>query len=385
VTSTVRARPAATAETAMVGSPADDLDTPAVTVDLDRLEANLSAMAGRASRAGVRLRPHAKTHKTAWIAGEQIRHGAGGLTVAKLGEAETFVDAGVGDVLIAYPIVGDQKLARLRELALRARIIANLDDVAVAEGLSRIAQTLPKPLEVMVEVDCGQHRCGRLPGKPSADVAGQVARLPGLRLLGLLTHAGHSYRAKSPEERESVAFDEARALVETADVLAGRGVSVSELSVGSTPTAASLEAVKARFGAITEIRPGTYVFNDANQIALAVAEEDDCALRVAVTVVSRPAPDRMVVDAGTKTMGADPGLGGGFGRVAGQPDHVIEAMTEEHAVIRVPPSAPWRIGDRLAIIPNHACPVANLADVLIGTRGGRVEREIKVDARGRNR
>jgi len=368
-----------------IGTAVDELDTPAVIVDLDRLEANLSEMATRASRAGVRLRPHAKTHKSAWIAAEQLRHGASGLTVAKLGEAEAFVDSGATDVLIAYPIVGDGKLGRLRELALRARVIANLDDVTVAEGLSRMARTLPKPLEVMVEVDSGLHRCGRAPGEPSAATALEVARLPGLTLLGLLTHAGHSYRAKSPEERDAVALDEARALVDTGHALANHGVEVAEMSVGSTPTAASLGAVKAAYPAITEIRPGTYVFNDVNQISLGVAEEADCALRVVVTVISRPAGDGVVVDAGSKTLAADAGPQAGFGRVVGQPEFVVEKLSEEHGVVAIPPSARVRIGDRLEIIPNHACPVPNLADWILGLRDGRVEREIRIEARGRNR
>jgi D-serine deaminase-like pyridoxal phosphate-dependent protein len=368
-----------------IGMGVDQLDTPAVVVDLDRLEANLSRMAECASRAGVRLRPHAKTHKSAWIASEQLRHGAGGLTVAKLGEAEAFIDAGATDILIAYPIVGEQKLARLHELALRARVIANLDDVAVAEGLSRMARSLPKPLEVMVEVDSGLHRVGKPPGAPSAAIAREVARLPGLTLLGLLTHAGHSYLAKSAEERESIALDEARALVDTAEVLEADGLHVREMSVGSTPTSASLERVKAAYPAITEIRPGTYVFNDVNQLSLGVATEEDCALRIVVTVISRPAADRMVVDAGSKTFAADAGLTGGFGRVVGHPEFVVERLSEEHAVVVIPPSATCRIGDRLEIIPNHACPVPNLADSIVGVRAGRVEWLIRIDARGRNR
>ena len=368
-----------------VGTGVADLDTPAVLVELDRLEANLADTADRAKRVGVRLRPHAKTHKTAWIATEQLRHGAVGLTVAKLGEAEAFVEAGVTDILIAYPIVGEEKLARLRALAQRVRIITTLDDPVVADGLSRMASSLTTPLDVLVEVDSGLQRVGLAPGQESAALALAVSGLPGLRLRGLLTHAGHAYRARSPEEREQIAMGEAAALVQTAELLADHGIDASELSLGSTPTLASIEAVKAAYPAITEIRPGTYAFNDANLIALGVATEANCALSVLVTVVSRPAADRMVVDAGSKTLAADPGRAGGFGRVVNHPDHLIETLSEEHAVIRLPPDADWRIGDRLEVIPNHACPVPNLADTLLGVRHGQVEREIRVDARGRNR
>jgi D-serine deaminase-like pyridoxal phosphate-dependent protein len=380
---TVTGTRAATAS--RVGANVGDLDTPAVLVHLDRLDANLGDMADRAKRAGVRLRPHAKTHKSAWIAAEQLRRGAAGLTVAKLGEAEAFVEAGVKDILIAYPIVGEAKLARLRALAQQGRIITTLDDPVVADGLSRMARSLTTPLEVMVEVDSGLHRVGRAPGEESAALALAVARLPGLRFLGLLTHAGHAYRAGSPGEREQIAMGEADALVKTAELLADGGVDPIELSLGSTPTLASIEAVKAAYPAITEIRPGTYVFNDGNLIALGVATEAECALSVLVTVVSRPAADRMVVDAGSKTLAADAGRADGFGRVVKHPDHLVETLSEEHAVIRLPQGAEWRIGDRLEIIPNHACPVPNLADTILGVRDGHVEREIKVDARGRNR
>jgi len=259
------------------------------------------------------------------------------------------------------------------------------DDPVVADGLSRMASSLTTPLDVLVEVDSGLQRVGLAPGEESAALALAVAGLPGLRLRGLLTHAGHAYRARSPEEREQIAMGEAAALVQTAELLADHGIDASELSLGSTPTLASIEAVKAAYPAITEIRPGTYAFNDANLIALGVATEANCALSVLVTVVSRPAADRMVVDAGSKTLAADPGRAGGFGRVVNHPDHLIETLSEEHAVIRLPPDADWRIGDRLEVIPNHACPVPNLADTLLGVRHGQVEREIRVDARGRNR
>ena len=363
----------------------DELDTPAVLVDLEALERNLAEMAARAARAGVRLRPHAKTHKTTWIAREQIRHGAAGLTLAKLGEAEVMADAGIDDILVAYPIVGEAKLARLRQLATRVRVIVALDDVATAANLAAVGRSLPRPLEVYVEVDSGLHRCGRPPGSESAELAERVARLPGLRLLGLMTHAGHASRVPDVEGRRAVALEEARALVETAALLADRGIEVEELSVGSTPTAAHVAEVRATYPRITEIRPGTYVFYDANQVALGTASVADCALRVLVTIVSRPAPDRAVADAGTKTLAADLGIAGGFGLVRGHPEVRVEALTEEHAVIRIPPETPGRIGDRIEIVPNHACIVPSLADRLIGIRGDRVERAIPVEARGRNR
>jgi D-serine deaminase-like pyridoxal phosphate-dependent protein len=365
--------------------PYPELDTPAVLVDLTALETNLRRMAERARTAGVRLRPHAKTHKSTWIARRQLANGAGGLSVAKLGEAEIFADDGVTDILIAYPIVGKAKLDRLRTLAERVRVILALDDLVVARDLSSLGLAMGRTLEVMVEVDSGLHRCGRPPGSASASLAAAVARLRGLRLIGLLAHAGHAYRAGSAEEREQIALEEARALVDTAAALRRRGIELSELSVGSTPTAASIDLVTATYPSITEMRPGTYVFNDVNQLVLGVAREKDCALRVLTTVVSRPARERMVIDAGSKTLAADAGLDGGYGRVVGHPDLVITSLSEEHGVVSVPARSRWRIGDRLEIIPNHACPVPNLAVALVGVRDGTVTRTIRVNARGKNR
>ncbi|MGH2382784.1 MAG: alanine racemase [Candidatus Limnocylindria bacterium] len=360
-----------------------ELDTPAVLVDLAVLEANLRRMADRAINAHVRLRPHAKTHKSVWIAARQTAHGAKGFTVATLGEAEVLADGGVSDILIAYPIVGESKLERLRALAQRLRIIVALDDIRVARDLSRLGRTLDRPVEVMIEVDSGLHRCGRPPGIESADLAEAVARLPGLQLLGLLTHAGHAYRARTSAEREQIALDEARALVETADVLEQRRMPTPELSVGSTPTAASIDVVTRAFPSITEMRPGTYVFNDVNQLVMGVAKEPDCALRVLTSVISRPAMDRMVIDAGTKTLAADSALGGGFGRVAGHPELSIETLSEEHGVVRIPHSSTWKIGERLEVIPNHACVVPNLTDQMFGIQHGGVSRTIAVEARSR--
>ena len=231
----------------MLGKSIDDLDTPAVLVDLDRLEANLVGMADRARAAGVRLRPHTKTHKSAWIAAEQLRHGASGLTAAKLGEAEVMADAGCDDLLIAYPIVGGAKLERLAALAARVRVAVSIDDIAVAEGLSRIGRRLRQPLDVFVEVDSGQHRCGRAPGADSADLAERIAASDGLRLAGLMTHAGHSYGAESVDDRRRIALDEARAVVETAWILEQRGVTGLELSIGSTPSVVHLAEVTAAY------------------------------------------------------------------------------------------------------------------------------------------
>lgn len=181
-----------------MGATLAELETPALLVDLDALEANLAEMAAVAARAGVRLRPHTKTHKSPEIAHMQVAAGAAGITCAKLGEAEVMADAGLDDLLIAYPLVGDDKLRRLAALLERARVRVTLDSVEVAEGLGRLGRELGRDVEVLVEVDTGLHRLGRPPGPPTADLVGRVARVPGVQLAGLLTHAGHAYRAPRP-------------------------------------------------------------------------------------------------------------------------------------------------------------------------------------------
>ncbi|MFF5205731.1 alanine racemase [Streptosporangium sp. NPDC000396] len=336
-------------------------DTPALVVDLDIVEANIAEMAAVAERHAVRLRPHAKAHKMPDLARLQLDAGAAGITCAKLGEAEVMADAGFDDILLAYPVVGPLKLDRLRALRERARVRVSLDSVEVAEGLSALGG-----IEVLVEVDTGLGRLGRPPGEPTARLVRDIARIPGIEVVGLLTHAGHSYRAADPR---AAAVHEVSSLVETAGLC--RDLGLREISVGSTPTARHAAAVPG----VTEIRPGAYVFNDGMTIRAGAATEDTVAARVVTTVVARPAPDRFVVDAGSKTLGAGEGTA-----VAGRPDLTLAFLSDEHGV--------WygegpQIGDRLELIPFHICPVVNLFDVAAGTRGGEVVQELPIAARGR--
>ncbi|MEV5709637.1 alanine racemase [Actinoallomurus sp. NPDC052274] len=353
--------------------PYETIDTPALIVDLDRVRANVEEMAAVAARHGVALRPHVKTHKMPELATAQLAAGAAGITCAKLGEAEVMADAGCADILLAYPLWGEPKLERLRALRERARVRVSLDSVEVAEQLGRVAGRAP--IEVFVEVDTGLGRLGRPPGRPTAELAGAIEKVPGVRVAGLLTHAGHAYRTTTSEELRRVAEREVTDLVETAG-LCGGGL---EISVGSTPTARHAAAVPG----VTEIRPGTYVFNDATMIRLGVATEATAAARILATVVARPASDRFVVDAGTKCLAAD-------GRpedivVAGRPELGMRFLSEEHGVGRCPADGGPEIGERLELIPNHVCPVSNLFDHAHGVRGGAPAGELAVAARGRVR
>ena len=337
---------------------AADLETPVAVRDDDALERNLRSMAAVAARARVRLRPHAKTHKSPAVGRRQLEHGATGLTVATLQEAEVFADAGIGDLLIAHPPVGRAKLARLSHLAAQVeRLAVCLDDVELAEAV-------PPGVEILWEVDTGLHRVETPAGEATVNaVRGLVAAIGQERFRGLLTHGGHAYRATSEAERRTAAAEESQGLAATAEQLRATGIEVREVSVGSTPTA----GFAPEFEGVTEIRPGTYAYGDAGQVALGSQALEDCALAVIGTVVSAPAADRCVVDTGSKSISADrtvPILEG-FGIVLGHPGLAVARLSEEHTVLTAAEGTGLEVGDRVAIIPCHACTTVNLHPYLL--------------------
>jgi len=354
------------------------LDTPAVLVDLDRLEVNLRELAAATASAGVAMRPHVKTHKIPWIAHRQLELGAVGITCATLREAEVMTGAGLDDVLLHYPVVGAAKLRRLAALRDRARVRLVIDSVEVARGLATIASPAD-PIEVLLDVDTGHHRLGRAPGAPTRDLARAVQAVAGVRVIGVSSHAGHAYAARGPADLAACARAEVEALRETAALLEQDGVPAPAVSIGSTPSVRAALAVPG----VTEARPGTYAFNDAAMIRAGVATEETCAVTVAATVVSRPAPDRCVIDAGSKALSSD-GVGTpDWIRVLGRPDVHPAFLSEEHGVLTVDPGgrAP-AVGDVLLVVPSHVCPVLNLADTVTVLAGGTVVGTLDVEARG---
>jgi D-serine deaminase-like pyridoxal phosphate-dependent protein len=360
-----------------------DLDTPALVIDLDRVEANITEMAQRSRAAGVRLRPHTKTHKMPEIARMQIDAGASGITCAKVGEAEVMVAAGFDDILIAYPVYGLTKLARLAALRKQARILISLDSTEVAEGLGGLGVASGDPVEVYVEVDTGHHRMGRPAGAPTVELVTSLAKIRGINIVGLLTHAGHAYGATSLADRDLVVDQEIADLLATQQLCADAGVEVREISVGSTPSGRS---EMSRHG-VTEVRPGTYVFNDTSMINLGVATQETCAAHILATVVSRPTAQRFVIDAGTKCFTSD-GVGrSGWIQAVGRNDLTMEFITEEHGVgsIDLDQGGTLSIGDKLELIPSHVCPVINLFDSAYGVRRGEVTQELVVAGRGKVR
>lgn len=364
-----------------------DLQTPLVVIDLPAMSRNITRMAEAAADGGKRLRPHGKTHKNGWIARQQIAAGAIGMTCAKPGEAEVFAAAGVDDIRIAYPL-SPTYAPRVLSLMDGVRLSTIVDDLGVAQAWSDAMEAAGRRLEVLVKIDVGTHRCGVDPA--TRDALGfieQVSRMPGLDLRGLLSHAGHSYGGESAGHIARIAHDEATLMRELAAGCAARGVELAEISVGSTPTA----LVSATLDGITELRPGNYVFHDRTQVGLGVVDWSGCALRVHASVVSFPAPDRLVLDSGSKVLSSDGARGfgatPGFGVVLGpdgtpDPGLLIERLSEEHAVVKVSGETRLRIGDRVTIIPNHACVVANLANGYVVADGETVVETQKVEARG---
>ena len=375
---------AATAETTSTIVAADqELDTPCLVVDEAILHRNIAEMAAFAASIGVVLRPHMKTHKTPEIARMQVAAGAIGATCAKVGEAAALVEAGaVDDVLLAYPVVGAPKIRRLLELMERAHVTVALDSREAGEALSRAMAAADRVLDVYVEVNTGQDRAGVRAGNDAMALALDLARLPGLRVVGVMTHEGHA-SASPPDVIEATAREAGRALVETAETIRSHGIELPHVSVGSTPTFAFTPTVPG----VTEMRPGTYVFNDNNAFRHGRMGVDRCALRIAATVVSRPAPDRAVLDAGSKTLAMDASASHpGHGYIVGHPDARLARLSEEHGVVVLPPGEPgFAVGDRHEVIPNHVCPTVNLADELLHVRDGRVVDRWRIAARGKVR
>jgi len=368
-----------------------ELRTPTVLIDQSRFERNIERMQAAADARHIRLRPHAKTHKSAILAHQQIARGAVGVCCAKLGEAEVFADAGIADIRLPYPL---NPVNGVRVLALvdRLRLSFIIDDLDVARGWSAVMRDARREVDVLVKVDVGFHRCGIDPDSATAaEMVARVAELPGLRFRGLLSHAGHAYQAASEDEAAAIASTEARLLADLADAVERIGPKVEEISVGATPTA-RFSLLQER---ITEIRPGNYIYYDRTQVGLGAASWDDCALTVLARVVSTPAPNRVILDCGSKTLTND--LARGFGSTPGygvvftdletrQPNEalVIERLSEEHANVRVLTGGHGlRTGDLVRVLPNHSCVVSNLVDAVAIESGGEVLGELSVAARGR--
>lgn len=354
----------------------EPIDTPALVVDLPLLQRNIAEMQALASSLGVNLRPHAKTHKTPIIGRMQLDAGAVGLSCAKLGEAEVFVkESGLDDVLIAYPIVGAEKIERLLALMELARVTVVVDTLRAAASRSTT-------INAFLEVNTGMNRAGVQAGDDALRLALAISALPGLRVTGVMTFEGHA-GVSAPETIARVSAEAGQALVETAELLRAAGIPIAHVSVGSTPAAFFTPAVPG----VTEMRPGTYVFHDNNAFRHGRVGPERCAARVLATVVSRASRGRAVVDAGAKALALDPSLSHrGYGYIVGHSEAILDRLSEEHGVVVLPVDEPgFEVGDRVEIIPNHVCPAVNLMDELVIVHEGRVVDRWQVAARGKVR
>jgi D-serine deaminase-like pyridoxal phosphate-dependent protein len=364
----------------MIGMSLEELDTPALIIDLAKMEKNLKAMQDLVNSAGIKLRPHTKTHKMAEIAQLQLEYGAKGITVAKLGEAEAMAEAGITDIFIATQIVGKQKLARLRSLADKAKVRVGVDSIYHAEQLADFFGE-QVPVEIMIEVDTGMHRCGVKP-EEAIQLAGEItSRFPQMKLAGIFAHEGHTYDAADKEQMKKIALDTQRDIIETGNRIKEKWGIQCEISIGC-----SLGQLVGEFlPGITEARPGTYVFFDVGH-SFYLGNTENCAATILATVMSKPGEDRVVADSGSKSMTIDQRSSGvlktkGFGIIKNYPELLIKKLSDEHAVIT--PGTSLKIGDRIEIIPNHVCPTVNLYNTAYGVRNGKVEKILTITARGR--
>lgn len=361
-----------------MNGPAVEPATPYLRVDVTRLLANIERTARWAAAAGVSLRPHAKTHKSPEVARLQLAAGAIGLTVATIGEAEVFVQHGAEDVFVAYPLwLTEERARRVRDLADRADLAIGVDSVEAAQRAARLLEG--SGVVALVEVDSGQHRTGVAPEDAGTIAAAAVEA--GLPVRGVFTFPGHSY---SPDALRTAADDEARALRTATESLRAVGLEPDVVSGGSTPSLAHTHTDE-----LTELRPGVYVFGDAQQWELGTAAPDDLALTCRATVVSH-AGGRPVLDAGSKVLGADrAAYATGWGRLPAYPDARVVQLSEHHAVVDLAGASLPRLGSRVDVVPNHVCAAVNLADTLwadtgAGTGTGGGLEPWPVAARGRN-
>ncbi len=360
-----------------------EIPTPALTIDVDILEQNLQRMADYCRAHGLGLRPHTKTHKIPEIARMQLRHGAIGLTVAKVGEAEVMCRAGLNDLLIAYPVFGNDKTYRVASLAHGHNILASLDSEAAAQALSSAAARINARVGVLVEFDSGLRRCGLEPGVACVELAKEIEKMSGLEFRGLMTYPGF-IGGKEEDRRRGVR--QAAEMVERAiEPFRREKIAVEIVSAGSTPSAMMSHEIPG----ITEIRPGTYIYNDLNTYYQGACTLEDCAARVVSTVVSTAVPGRAMIDAGSKTLSSDPlrfGPAKGFGHLVEHPDIPIMALNEEHGYLDLSNSqAQLRVGDVVTIIPNHICTCVNMHDEIFLVRQRGVEGTWRVSGRGKIR
>jgi len=351
-----------------LGKNIKELDTPRLLVNIDILKNNIYYVANRCKELKIKLRPHIKTHKIPGIAHMQLDAGAIGVSVAKLGEAEVMEANGIKDIMIANEVIGDEKIRRLVHLARRINISCLVDSNEGAVQLSKIAEKENVELSVYIDIDVGMKRCGIDYIPTAIQLAKQIKKLKKLKLRGILGFGSVFFKNLSKYTKKDIkriGIEEGKLLIKFADSIKESGIEIKEIIGGSTPTWKSCGSV----AGITEVQPGTYVFNDIMQVSVEACSLKDCAASVLSTVISTPSPNRAIVDAGSKTLAGNcssdcfPSIVKGHGLIKGKEGIVLKEFSEEHGVLELRSNASEiKIGEKIEIIPNHICPVVNMFD-----------------------
>jgi len=355
----------------IIGRSKWEVDTPALLLDMEAVEANLARMAEWFEDRPCGLRPHFKTHKLPLIARMQVEAGAVGIACAKLSEAQVLLEHGIRDVLIANQVVGQEKVRRLVGLAGWGRLTVCVDDAANAEMISARAAEQGRRVDVLIEVNVGLNRCGVAPGRPALELAGRIAGLPGLGFQGLMGYEGGLF-IKDEARKEAECRKANRALVETRDLLEKNGFPVRVVSAGGSNT----YRLTGSYPGVTEVQAGSYVTMDTHSQDHGLDFRP--ALSLMTTVVSRPEPGRAVIDAGLKAVSQDLGL-----PRCGRPEMELVKLNEEHGHLRIKnPDLPLGPGDKIELIPSHGCTTIPLHDRYVLVRGRMVESVTPIAGRG---
>ena len=363
------------------------VETPCIVIDMNKVEFNLKRMADICNTTGCHLRPHAKTHKIPEFAKLQIEYGAIGISVAKLSEAETMANYGIDDIFMAYPLVGESRIQRAISLSRNIHLICSTDCYESACQISQECLKEGVTLELRLEVDTGMHRTG-IPYKDAVDEAEKIASLPGISLQGIFTFRGMIYDEMPDFDHRKCGIQEGEMMSSLAAQIRARKIPLQDVSVGSTPTGEFCATVNG----ITEIRPGTYIFQDMMQVNTHACSctVDNVAAIILSQVVSTCKPEVAVIDCGCKGISTDVGLGKfpydlrGYGTIVGHPELTLSRLSEEHGMLSSDAPIQLRTGEILKIIPNHICPTVNLYDHVYLMRDGEIYGRYNVAARGMN-
>lgn len=360
----------------------DKLQTPAILLNLDAMEDNLKRCCDAAAAAGKEIWPMVKTHKSTELARMQADYGCTGFLCGTLDEAEALAEAGLDNIMYAYPVATAVSVSRVIRLARMCNFYIRIDDLDAAEAIQKAAEEADIKICYTIIIDSGLHRFGVAP-EAVVTFAEAMKQFPNLIFKGISSHPGHVYGASRPEEVRSYCEDEMRSMAIATDLLRGAGVEPEIISSGSTPTfPGSLHDKNIRI-----YHPGNYIFNDAIQLSTDTASEENCALYVLASVISHPREDLFICDAGAKCLGLDQGAHGngsvkGFGIVKGHPELTVYSLSEEVGKLHVDGPTDLKVGDKICIIPNHACSSANLTGYYVGVRNEIAQRLIEVDIRG---